>query len=360
MLFSTRIGRLRVFPVLLLASPLAGCGAKPTGPAELVVYPAPPDTPRIQFLTHITTSRDLEARRSFLETLVGEAENEIELLVKPFGLAVAAGRIYICDTVFRGVRIIDLERGRFRNFRPQDVPGGMQLPVGCAFDKEDGRLYVVDTGRRLVLVFNAELAYVTALSGPEGFRPNDVAVDAEGIWVSDANNHVIRIYDKESFVEKRALPQLDAKHPGFLHQPTNLHVTNDKIYVTDFGDSTVKVYSRAGDYLTTVGSYGDGAGRFTRPKGIAVDRDSILYVADAAFSNVQLFNAAGELLMFFGGPYGGPGSMSLPAQIAVDYENLDYFRRYVDDSFELLYLIFVTNQYGRAKLGVYGVIRPKG
>jgi DNA-binding beta-propeller fold protein YncE len=325
-----------------------------------VVYPAPPDTPRIQFLTHITASRDLEARRSFFETLVGVAENEVELLVKPFGVAVEAGRIYICDTVFRGVRIIDLEHGRFRNFRPPDLPARMQVPVGCALDKEYGRLYVVDTGRRVVLVFNAELAYVTAISGPVGFRPNDVAVDAEGIWVSDASSHVIRVYDKKSFAEKRAIPQLDPKHPGFLHQPTNLHITGDKVYVTDFGDFTVKVYSRAGEYLTAVGSYGDGAGRFTRPKGIAVDRDSVLYVADAAFNNVQLFNAAGAVLMFFGGSSGGPGSMSLPAQIALDYENLDYFRRYVDDSFDLLYLIFVTNQYGPAKLGVYGFIRPKG
>jgi DNA-binding beta-propeller fold protein YncE len=185
-------------------------------------------------------------------------------------------------------------------------------------------------------------------------------VDAEGIWVSDASSHVIRVYDKQSFAERRVLPQVEPKHPGFLHQPSNLHLADGKVYVTDFGDFTVKVYSRAGDHLRTVGSYGDGVGQFTRPKGIAVDRDSILYVADAAFNNVQLFNAAGEVLMFFGGSSGGPGSMSLPAQIALDYENLDYFRRYVDDSFELLYLIFVTNQYGRAKLGVYGFVRPKG
>lgn len=360
MFFSTRIGRLRLFPFFILAIPLAGCGTKAAGPAELVVYPAPPDTPRIQFLTHITTSRDLDSRRSFFETLVGRAENEIELLVKPFGLAVGPGRVYICDTVFRGVRIIDLDRGRFRNFRPRDVPGGIQVPVGCELDKEDGRLYVVDTGRRDVLVFDADLAYVTAISGPEGFRPNDVAVDAEGIWVTDASNHVIRVFDKETFAEMRALPQLDSKHPGFLHQPSNLHIAGNRIYVTDFGDFTVKVYSRTGDHLNTVGSYGDGAGRFTRPKGIAVDRDSVLYVADAAFNNVQLFNAAGQVLMWFGGSSSGPGSMSLPAQIALDYANLDYFRRYVDDSFELLYLIFVTNQYGPAKLGVYGFIRPKG
>jgi hypothetical protein len=359
-LFSTRIGRIRLFPVLLLAVSLAGCGAKPAGPAELVVYPAPPDTPRIQFLKHITTSRDLDARRSIFETLVGEGENEVELLVKPFGLAVGEGKIYICDTVFRGVRVIELDRGRLRNIRPRDVPGGMEVPVGCALDEEDGRLYVVDTGRREVLVFDAELAFASAISGPKGFRPNDVAVDAEGIWVTDASSHVIRVYDKETTAEIRALPQLDPKHPGFLHQPTNLHIAGDRIYVTDFGDFTVKVYSRAGEHLTTVGSYGDGTGRFTRPKGIAVDRDSVLYVADAAFNNVQLFNAAGEVLMFFGGSSSGPGSMSLPAQIALDYENLDYFRQYVDDSFELLYLIFVTNQYGPAKLGVYGFIRPRG
>ncbi|MCP4646357.1 MAG: hypothetical protein GY852_01310, partial [bacterium] len=84
-----------------------------------------------------------------------------------------------------------------------------------------------------------------------------------------------------------------------------------------------------------------------------------LYVVDAAFENVQLFNAGGDLLMHFGGAYKGAGAMWLPAAVEISYENLSFYEPYVDESFELKYLIYVTNQYGPAKLNVYGRVEEK-
>ncbi|MEI7982770.1 MAG: hypothetical protein WCI71_14050, partial [Bacteroidota bacterium] len=114
-----------------------------------------------------------------------------------------------------------------------------------------------------------------------------------------------------------------------------------------------------GKYLSTVGGNGSGLGQFARPKGIAVDNDENLYVVDASFENTQIFNKDGHVLLFFGGPYRGPGDMWLPAKVTIDYDNLKYFQKYVDQAFQLNYLIFVTNQYGPDKVNVYGAIRPK-
>ncbi|MEZ4999553.1 MAG: hypothetical protein R2744_00210 [Bacteroidales bacterium] len=96
-----------------------------------------------------------------------------------------------------------------------------------------------------------------------------------------------------------------------------------------------------------------------RPKGIAVDRNRNIYVVDAAFENVQIFNSSGQLLMFFGGPYRSPGDMWLPADVTTDYENLGYFEKFVDPDFELQFIIYVTNQYGPGKIGVYGFVKEK-
>ena len=63
--------------------------------------------------------------------------------------------------------------------------------------------------------------------------------------------------------------------------------------------------------------------------------------------------------MFFGGTYKGPGDMWLPAKITIDYDNLQYFRKYVDPSYDLQYLILVTNQYGPDKINVYGRVEPR-
>jgi hypothetical protein len=108
-----------------------------------------------------------------------------------------------------------------------------------------------------------------------------------------------------------------------------------------------------------VGGYGNGPGSFTRPKGLALDREENLYVVDAAFENVQIFNSGGDLLMHFGGAYKGSGAMWLPAAVEISYENLSFYEPYVDKSFELKYLIYVTNQYGPAKVNVYGFVEEK-
>jgi hypothetical protein len=51
--------------------------------------------------------------------------------------------------------------------------------------------------------------------------------------------------------------------------------------------------------------------------------------------------------------------MWLPAKVSIDYDNLEYFQDYVDDRFDLKFLIFVTNQYGPDKINVYGYVEYK-
>ena len=101
---------------------------------------------------------------------------------------------------------------------------------------------------------------------------------------------------------------VDAGEEGYIRQSTNISISNNILYVSDFGDFNVKQFSSGGEFQGSIGGYGSGPGRFTRPKGIALDRDENLYVVDAAFENVQIFNAEGDLLMHFGGSYKGAGS----------------------------------------------------
>jgi DNA-binding beta-propeller fold protein YncE len=296
---------------------------------------------------------------SFWRSLIGEtAEEEGKSIVKPYGVAIHRGKIYVCDTILGGIEIIDLGARTFEYFQPRGV-GALKKPINCFVDRTDGRLYVADAERGQVVVFDSALVYVGGLGEREGARPTDVFVDETAIWVSDMAGARVRVYDKRTFRQVAALPKDTTDARARLYQPTNLWVADDRVYVSDFGDFKVKIYSRDGEYLASVGSYGRALGQFVRPKGVAVDRDGNLYVVDAGFENVQIFDKDGRLLMFFGGSYQGPGDMWLPAKVIIDYENLDYFRRYVHDSFDLKYLILVTNQYGPDKIGVYGFVEPR-
>ncbi len=350
--------KLKYVEILLVLLFLWSCSAskKTVKMSEPVIFPLPPDKPRIQFLTSFSKSTDITGTQSeFLSSIVGK--EEIRQIIKPYGIAIHKGKIYICDTMLEGIVVVDLKKSTFEYFLPEGL-GYLKKPINCFVDN-NGYLYVTDSKRKQVVIFDEDGNYKNSIGGKDEIRPIDVFVDENNIWLSDLLNHRVAVYDKESLQFVKSIPSENADSTAKLFSPTNITIRNGKLYVSDFGDFNVKVYSLEGKYLRTVGSYGRNLGQFVRQKGVAVDKNNNLYVVDAGFENVQIFNEEGKLLMFFGGPYKKPGDMWLPAKVIIDYDNLEYFQKYVYPKFKLNYLIFVTNQYGPDKINVYGFIEEK-
>jgi len=354
-----KVLRISAIEIIALVCLLCACNrqaANSSSPETLVIFPPPPDTTRIQFLTHFSSSSDMLKRRGgFKIFLLGEEESKD--IVKPYGVTVHKNKVYICDTGVGGLEVLDLSKGTFEYF----IPGGrgqLQLPINCCVD-ERGLLFVADANRKQIVVFDQDGSYLHAFGEPENFKPTDVDVHGDRILVANVQDHSVYVYGIGDYKLVEKIPGVDSGEEGFIRQSTNIVLGQDILYVSDMGDFNIKKFSSEGEYLGLVGGYGNNPGRFTRPKGVAVDKEQNLYVVDAAFENVQIFNANGELLMHFGGSYGGSGAMWLPAAVEISYENLSYFQAYVDKSFELKYLIYVTNQYGPAKVSVYGRVEEK-
>jgi DNA-binding beta-propeller fold protein YncE len=350
----------RLFYLTLFAAVITSCARdlnRSSLADDLIIYPPPPDTTRIQYLTSISTSSDIKGKQSgFSKFLSGE---EVPKTInKPYGVTVSGSKIYICDTGLGGLVIMDLAGKSFEYFIPAGK-GQLQLPLNCSVDSS-GNLYVADGNRRQIVVFNKDLKYVTAFGEKgESFKPTDVSVNGNKIYVASVKDQKIFVYDKYSDSLLFNFPSMEPGDDGYLYQPTNIFVDQSFIYVSDLGDNKVKIYSPEGRFQSFVGGYGNYVGQLQRPKGISVDKKSNLYVVDATFENIQIFNKDGRVLMFFGGPYYSHGDMWLPADVTISYTTLEYFKKYVDDSFDLEYLIFVTNQYGPDKVSVYGFVKPK-
>jgi len=322
---------------------------------EPVVFPPAPDEPRIQFLTSFSKSTDFTGEQSAITGFIMGEEEPLPIL-KPYGLAVGIKRIYVCDSQLGGLEIMDMEDGSFGYFIPEGR-GKLKQPINC-FVNQTGLLYVADAQRQQIVIFNSELEYVGEIGDSSVLKPTDVFVTDKQIFINDISKHSVDVYDRFSRKYLRCIPSVAIEN-NKLFSPVNISVFKDKIYISDLGDSKVKVYDLDGNYIRTIGMIGNSPGKFSRPKGIALDQDENLYVVDAGFENVQIFNKDGNLLMYFGGSYTKPGDMWLPAKVVIDYMNLDYFKDYVDPSFNLNYLIFVTNQYGPDKVNVYGFISKK-
>ncbi|MEN8179106.1 MAG: hypothetical protein ABFS39_10880 [Pseudomonadota bacterium] len=338
---------------LLVAVLVIGCAGTPEtekpSPLKAVLYPPLPDSPRVQFLTSFSGTMDLETKKSsrFAQFILGKEEKVYEGIAKPYGVALQENKLYAVDARGNGYVVFDLALNQFRRIR------GMQKPINITIDDE-GNKYVTDTMLDLVAVYDRNDERIKTFSSQGEYKPSDVAIIGNKLFIADLKNHQIQVLDKATGQKIYTIASAGSEE-GQLFHPTNLAIAkNGNILVSDTSNFRVSEFSPDGRYIRKIGEIGTSAGKFARPKGIVADRDGRIYVVDAAFQNVQLFNSEGRLLMFFGGSGTGPGQLYLPTDINIDYTSVDYFQRYAEPGFELEYLILVANQFGPNKINVYG------
>ncbi|NOY61412.1 MAG: hypothetical protein GXO75_21065 [Calditrichaeota bacterium] len=290
-----------IFIILIACSPK---NVKPVVSKDVIVFPSPPDTARIQYLTYFSEEEDIAGKRKGFEKFILGEKKEKSIIIKPYGIAVHNGKIYICDTILGGLEIIDLKNKKFRYFQPRGR-GKFLKPINCFVDNDT--LYVTDTGRKQIVIFDKNGRYIGDISVPQPSKITDVSVTKDKIWGCDLARHQIHVFDKKTHKLLYSFPEVNLNSPDYLYSPINMCVGNGEVFVSDFGDNRIKIFTVGGEFVRSISEPGRGFGQLNRPKGIAVDRNSHIYIVDASFENVQIFNENGDLLMFFGGHYEGPG-----------------------------------------------------
>jgi DNA-binding beta-propeller fold protein YncE len=271
-------------------------------------------------------------------------------------VAIHDGKINVVDSFDGSYTVFDLENRKLTRVKGTGN-GSLATPLNITID-EAGNKYIADSAKRQVVVFDANDNFVRAYGEMGQFKPTDVAVVGDRLYVCDIEGSTIQVLDKASG-ETLFRISGPGTGEGKLGKPTNIDVVNGKLYVSDSIHGRVQEYTLDGDYISVFGSYGTGMGQMARPKGVAVDRDDRVYVVDAAFQNVQIFDKDGELLLFFGGVEGRDMAM-LPSTVAIDYDNLKYFEPYVEPNFKLEYVILLVSQYGPNKVLAYGYGKMEG
>lgn len=351
------VGALAATGMLAAAILSTGCAAtqERAAPDEApIFYPPLPNPPRLQFLARFSSERDLAPPVSgFKEFVLGtEVAGANQLIIKPYGVEVRDGAIYVVDTRSGGWAVLDVVERRARIVQPTGA-GKLSKPINLCIDT-DGTRYVTDTGRNQVAVFDRNNAFQRALGQAGQFQPVDVAVAGDRLFVSDIAHHQVVVLDKQTGNEILRIGSAGSAE-GELFHPTNLALDAEgNVFVTDTSNFRVQKFSADGKLLRVYGEIGSGAGRFARPKGVAVDRAGRLYVVDAAFENIQVLDPDGNPLLFFGSPGDDRDSINLPTAIVIDYDNVDAFRRFAAPGFDIEYVVLVASQFGVNKVVAYG------
>ncbi|MDH5324619.1 MAG: 6-bladed beta-propeller [Gammaproteobacteria bacterium] len=307
---------------------------------EPPVFPPPPEKARFIWERTLTNSLDVKEQTAMdkLKQLATGSGASAFGLVKPWGIAVNRGRVYVCDTVQRAVLLFDAPGKDFKHIGTEGV-GQLFKPIGIAVSRADGTVYVADNTAKRVVAFDKDGEYLRAIGGTEIFkRPTGVTVSPDGsrIYVIDnggveTDEHKMHIFDAINGHLIKTVG-VRGKELGEFNLPLQAAASPDgTIHVVDGGNFRVQSFDSNGGFISSFGSIGTRSGQFSRPKGIATDTSGNIYVVDSSFGNFQIFSGTGELLLFVGERSfkGGPAAYMLPTGIAVDEDG----RVYVADQY---------------------------
>ncbi|MFB6230641.1 MAG: 6-bladed beta-propeller [Salinibacter sp.] len=312
--------------ILLAVVALLGAGCQPSAP----------EAPSYQFVQAWGTQ--------------GDAPGEF---FHPVGITIARGRVYVSDTGNNRIQVFDTTGTVLRSFdasnilsgpmqRPMHleatahekspvthlvVPeyghdhlhlfgrkGGSQSTIGSTgsgsgqFDAPAGvaigtagQVYVADFYNHRVQLLQPGTGQVrqwgtsdTSGSAPGQFTyPTDVTLLPDGsLVVADAYNHRIQRFGPEGNHQWTVPP--NTTQPGSTKTRFNVATAVEtgpqgRIFVADYYNHRIKIFSAEGKRLAMFGEQGSGEGQFVRPIDVAFDASGTLYVVDFGNNRIQVF-----------------------------------------------------------------------
>ncbi len=191
--------------------------------------------------------------------------------------------LYVSDEYLHRISIFDKD-GKFLGKwgAPGSGLGELNGPSGIAFDQKDN-LYVVDSWNNRVQKFTKEGGYLSEWghygSGEGEFNwPWGITVDHnDDVYVVDWKNHRVQKFSPDGIflmqigrpapgagelnypdyyprhLDFSHLYRLEGADTGELNHPPNVAVDKDgDIYVSDWGNDRVQVYTPKGEFITTL------------------------------------------------------------------------------------------------------------
>lgn len=195
-------------------------------------------------------------------------------------------------------------------YRYEYVPGwgkgprGRELGIasGVAVDSQD-RVYFVDREPNpAIVVFDRDGNFLTAWGQTTFSLPHDIWISPDDrLYIADCGDHTVRVCTPDG----KVLHTWGAPggQPGAYGQPFNMPTRavlapNGDMYVSDgYRNHHIHRYAPDGRLIQTWGGSGSGSGEFTLPHNIFVAPDGRVMVADREPNNrMQIFDANGVFL----------------------------------------------------------------
>lgn len=240
-------------------------------------------------------------------------------------------RFYFERSVYSSADVIpETSEARMRRTLTGEATAGTPLAKPYAVAVHKGRMFLSDSVERFIKVFDMPAGrFFTIGEKDPGLmkKPLGIDVDRNGtLYVSDNGDSTIKVYDRDG----KYLRTLGGSKMFDRLASVTVDPTGERVYAVDIGGVTsdnhrVRVLNaQTGDLLFDIGKRGNGPGEFNLPRDVAVGKNGHLYVVDGGNFRVQVFERDGRYLQSFGAVGRQLGNFARPKEVATDQEGNVY------------------------------------
>lgn len=214
---------------------------------------------------------------------------------------------------------------------------GAGSPINVGIDQPthsvigtDGKIYVSDGLREGVNVFGANGAALAEIALHQLTNAGGIALNSTGtLYVMNGN--VVNLMTTAGVITSSfgssgsAAGQFSGN--GFL-SGLALDPAGANVYVPDFDNNRVEIFSSSGVYESTFGT-SPGPGQLLRPQGIAISGTGFVYLADAN-AGVKIYSPNGNYLSTVAANLGSVSDVAIGSTGMVYFTNVFAAYRYFD------------------------------
>lgn len=259
-------------------------------------------------------------------------------LQKPRAITIDAhDHLYIVDMSGR-IQVFTTDGQYLRGWRTPEIKLGK--PSGLSFDRS-GRLMVADTHYFRVLFYTpqGELLPDKTLGGTLGHGPGEFNFVTDAVQDSSGNLYVAEYGECDRIqkfsAQRKFLFQWGShgNDPGQFVRPQNLAIdAQDRIWVADACNHRIQVFDATGNDAKRIriwGCQGSAEGQLSYPYDLALDGHGHVYVCEFGNQRIQKFTLDGKSLGCWGSPGRADGQLSRPWALVLDSKQ----RLYVLDTY---------------------------
>ena len=202
-----------------------------------------------------------------------------EVLKSPWGIAVTGEDILVTDIALHSLFLFDRKSMKFkkRTGTKGEEEGELNMPIGLCIDT-NGDVFVADCLNSRISIFSKALEFKNLFGTGQLRLPQDVKLTNECVVVLDRSQKCIHFFSRNGTLLSSCISQGEGQDCSVEYPWFFCLDPAENIIISDTDSHAIKIFSKSGQRIHTIGKEGNGKGEFIGSCGICISQLGTIFV----------------------------------------------------------------------------------